>query len=160
MLEEIRKTLPSLCVNATRGAKSCSDQGCKVLFSKTFDPSLLVCVDCLQLPGGKRCDHLFFGRNKTDGNIWIVAVELKRGNPDISSVAKQLQRCAQFAEELVQKWRNAPLVFYPVLVHGGRLKKIESLPKGRPSTQVSFRGVKVNIVAKSNTLTLPRKGPT
>ncbi len=159
IIEEIRRTLPSRCVNATRGGKSCSRSGCKVTFSDAFEPSLLVDVDCLPFPDGKRCDHLFFGRRKTDGKIWIVAVELKRGDPDISNVAKQLQGCAQFADRLVRKWKDIPLEFHPVLVHGGGFKKVEALPKGRPSTQVIFPGAKVNIIAKSNTLTLPRKGP-
>lgn len=159
IIDEIRKALPSQCVNAAHGKKTCGGKGCRAVFSKAFDPSLLVDVDCLPFPAGKRCDHLFFGRNNVDGKIWIVAIELKRGVPDMTEVAKQLQGCARFAERLVDRWRNTPFDFYPVLVHGRRFKKTETLPKKRVMAQVSFRGVKADIIAKSNALTLPRRGP-
>lgn len=120
----------------------CSGQGCTVSLSKAPLPYAMIDMDCPELgldPRQKRCDCIFFSN---DGN-WVVPIELKKGQPQASHIAEQLQASANFVASLLPCALQTR--FIPVAVFGGRL---------RPKQRRLFRELKVRFQGKREIIRL------
>lgn len=128
------------CVDSRRIVKRCGGPHASVTILDEFDPNHLINMDCKGIRvDGKRCDHLHIGRHIKTGKVRVSVIELKRGSPDASDIAQQLQGCAGFAEKLVGP--SLDLDFEAVMVFGSRAHAIELAQLGRSSInffQASF----------------------
>ena len=102
---------------------------------------VIIDLDCedLKLPSNQtKCDYIFLGAKEQDTDRdWVVPMELKKGNVDISEVAKQLQGGANIANPIIP--RDANMNFIPV-VASGHFSKHERDQLRKRSNQVRFRG--------------------
>ena len=102
---------------------------------------VIIDLDCedLKLPSNQtKCDYIFLGAKERDADKdWIVPIELKKGNVDISEVAKQLQGGSNVADPIIP--HDASMNFIPV-VASGHFSKHERDQLRKRSNQVSFRG--------------------
>lgn len=121
--------------------KKCKRAGCSVkLSSIPIHSRLIVDLDCKELRFSKsknRCDFLFFHKCKDKGPNFVVPLELKRGQPNIKLVVKQLQGGADIASKMIPK--GCKVKFLAVLVHGGGLKKSENNELKKVSSQIMFQ---------------------
>ena len=102
---------------------------------------VIIDMDCKDLnlpPNQALCDYIFFGTKEQDADKdWVVPMELKKGDVDVSEVAKQLQGGANIADQIIPQ--GASTKFIPV-VASGRLSKIEQRLLRNTSNKVRFRG--------------------
>ena len=107
--------------------------GCGVSLVDAPGPRLIIDLDEPGSPLGgaeSKCDYLFFA----DPNL-VVPIEIKDGEPNVATVARQLQAGAQAADELASK--GIAVVCSPVLVSRDLRRKAQvDLRKAR----VPFRG--------------------
>lgn len=105
------------------------------------DDHVLIDVDKAGLSGDQRkCDYIFVGCNE---DTWVVAMELKRGNPRASTVVRQLRAGAEYVDSIIPK--DAGIRFLPVVVTG-RIKQEELSKLRREENMVCFRGDSLNVV--------------
>ena len=102
---------------------------------------VIVDLDCedLNLPSDQTlCDYIFFGAKERDADKdWVVPMELKKGDVDISEVAKQLQGGADIANRIIP--HDTSMNFIPV-VASGNFSKHEQRQLRNKSNNVRFRG--------------------
>ncbi len=102
---------------------------------------VIIDLDCedLNLPSDQTlCDYIFLGAKERDTDKdWVVPMELKKGNVDISEVAKQLQGGANVADQIIS--HDASMSFIPV-VASGNFSKHEQRQLRNRSNNVRFRG--------------------
>lgn len=102
---------------------------------------VIIDMDCKDLnlsPNQALCDYIFLGAKKRDADKdWVVPIELKKGDVDVSDVVKQLQGGANIADRIIP--HGASTKFTPV-VASGRLSKIEQRRLRNMSNRVRFRG--------------------
>lgn len=118
---------------------SCSKEGCKISMNGLDGRRLLVDMDCEQLSIPRdqtRCDYIFIGTH--EGNEWVAAMELKRGNIHEGEVRRQLQAGAEFAEARLVPQQAQPS-FRPIAAYGGRLHKSQSMALKNNANRVQFR---------------------
>ena len=121
--------------------KRCRKEGCTVSMAGIRGQRVIVDLDCEDLnlpPNQTLCDYIFFGAKERDADKdWVVPMELKKGNVDVSEVTKQLQGGANIADRIIPP--DASMNFTPV-VASGRLSKIEQRRLRNMSNRVRFRG--------------------
>ena len=102
---------------------------------------VIIDLDCkdLKLPSNQtKCDYIFLGAKERDADKdWVVPMELKKGDADISEVAKQLQGGANVADRIVP--HDASTQFIPV-VASSKFSKQERQQLRNKSNNVRFRG--------------------
>ena len=102
---------------------------------------VIIDLDCkdLKLPSDQtKCDYIFLGAKEQDADRdWVVPMELKKGNVDVSEVAKQLQGGANIVNPIIP--HDASMNFIPV-VASGHFSKHERDQLRKRSNQVRFRG--------------------
>ena len=121
--------------------KRCRKEGCTVSMAGIRGQRVIIDLDCEDLnlpPNQTLCDYIFFGTKKRDADKdWVVPMELKKGNVDISDVAKQLQGGANVADQIIP--HDASMNFIPV-VASGNFSKHEQRQLRNRSNNVRFRG--------------------
>lgn len=118
-------------------------RGCSVSLKNVPQPFFLIQMDCDKLPIGqneKRCDYIFIGGSD---RVWIVPMELKKGDLGASEVMKQLQAGAQFAERIIP--RNEQIFFLPIAVFGGKAHPTERRKLRQSANRIRFRNQRFNI---------------
>ena len=102
---------------------------------------IIIDLDCKDLklpPNQTKCDYIFLGAKERDADKdWVVPMELKKGELDISKVAKQLQGGADVAGQIIPHKANTN--FIPV-VASGHFSKHERDQLRNRSNNVRFRG--------------------
>ena len=107
------------------------------------DEHLLIDVDKAGLSENQsKCDYIFIGCGEV---TWVVALELKRGNPKTSTVVQQLRAGAEYVDCIVPK--GAGVRFLPVVVTG-KIKQEELSKLRRKENMVRFRGSNQYIVPR------------
>lgn len=117
--------------------------GCSVSLKNAPQPFFLIQMDCDKLPIGQnetRCDYIFIGGSN---RVWLVPMELKKGDLGVSEVMKQLQAGTQFAEKIIP--RNEQVSFVPIAVFGGKAHPIELRKLRQSANQIRFRNQQFNI---------------
>ncbi|MDE2729897.1 MAG: hypothetical protein OXU68_00325 [Bacteroidota bacterium] len=115
-------------------------RGCLVKKQGLPQPNVVVDLDKSELPGDQlRADFLLI--TNEDGG-WVVALELKKGDPKIDHVTRQLQATAR----LVEKWIPAEKIekFYAVFA-SGRISKRQRRKLRHPRRCVMFRQRRIQI---------------
>lgn len=107
---------------------------------------VIIDLDCKDLklpPNQTKCDYIFFGAKERDADKnWIVPMELKKGDVDVSEVAKQLQGGANVADRIIPN--GASMNFIPI-VASGNFSKHEQRQLRNRSNNVRFRGRSVTV---------------
>lgn len=107
------------------------------------DEHLLIDVDKAGLSENQsKCDYIFIGCGEV---TWVVALELKSGNPRTSTVVQQLRAGAEYADCIVPEC--AKVEFRPV-VFSGKLHPAERVKLRRKENRVRFRGSNQYIVPR------------
>ncbi len=107
------------------------------------DEHLLIDVDKAGLSGSQsKCDYIFIGCGEV---TWVVALELKRGNPKASTVVRQLRAGAEYVDCIIPE--RAKVEFRPV-VFSGKLHPAERVKLRRKENRVRFRGDNQYIVPR------------
>ena len=136
LCDEVRRRVPPECIT-----RDCEKECCSVDMTDVPDDHVLIDVDKAGLSGNQRkCDYIFVGCNE---DTWVVAMELKRGNPRASTVVEQLRAGAEYADSIIPK--GAGIRFLPVVVTG-KIKPEELSKLRREENMVCFRGDSSNVV--------------
>ncbi len=95
-------------------------KGCLLRKNNIPAPNVVIDLDKLEITDDSMCADFLFASDDSGG--WVVPIEMKKGAPDISHSAQQLQAAARIAEEWTvgQRVKN----FQPVLASG-------SMPRAR-----------------------------
>lgn len=105
------------------------------------DEHLLIDVDKAGLSEiQSKCDYIFIGCGE---DTWVVALELKRGNPRASTVVRQLRAGAEYVDCIIPK--DAGIRFLPVVVTG-KIKQEELSKLRRKENMICFRGDRSRVV--------------
>ena len=120
-------------------ANSCNRDGCSVNMRGVPVPHVLIDMDTgLVGKNDAKCDFIFVG----GANIaWVVPIELKKRNFEISDVVEQLSAGIKFAEKMCF---DTKVQFLPVLA-SGRMAKGQRDDLRDDRNTISFRGRKVYI---------------
>ena len=95
VVDRFKKHAPENAINRSRLNKA----GCRLSKKNIPTPNVVIDLDRLEkAQDSKRADYLFASNN--DGG-WIVAIEMKKGAPDIQHSLEQLQSAAEIAEKWV-----------------------------------------------------------
>lgn len=138
LVSRIQSTIHKTC-----HARKCEMSGCSVGLKNAPQPFFLIQMDCDKLPIGQnetRCDYIFIGGSD---RVWLVPMELKKGDLGTSEVMKQLQAGARFAENIIP--RNEQVSFFPIAVFGGKAHPIELRKLRQSANRIRFRGQRFNI---------------
>ena len=132
LFERLKNELPEGTI-----VKRCSKEGCNVPLKNAPSPHLVMDLDhpYFDLKDKTHCDFLFISCGSSGGANWVVPLELKRGSPDATEMATQLQAGSSVAHARIPEKHKAQ--FLPVGAYGGRLHIIQrdKLRKAR----ISFR---------------------
>ena len=135
-VQSVQEEVPEKCQ-----AKRCRKEGCTVSLAGIRGQRVIIDLDCedLKLSSNQtKCDYIFLGAKERDADEdWVVPMELKKGNVDISEVAKQLQGGANVADQIIP--HDASMNFIPV-VASGNFSKHEQRQLRNRSNNVRFRG--------------------
>ena len=136
LVDTVRDRVQETCV--TNG--SLRKSGCSAKLNGAPQPRLIIDFDRPGAPlnsSQRRCDYLFFATGEGNRD-WVAPLELKRGGLDVNEIVGQLRAGARTAEDLVPQ--NVTVVFRPIAVFGGGIRKAErNALKGR-SNWVRFHG--------------------
>lgn len=136
LCDEVRRRVPPECIT-----KDCEKECCSVDMTDVPDDHVLIDVDELGLSDNEsKCDYIFVGCSE---DTWVVAMELKRGNPKASTVVRQLRAGAKYVDSIIP--RDATFHFLPVVV-SGRIHPAERVKLRREENMVCFRGDSSNVV--------------
>ena len=136
LCDEVRRRVPPECIT-----RDCEKECCSVDMTDVPGDHVLIDVDKAGLSGNQRkCDYIFVGCNE---DTWVVAMELKRGNPRASTVVEQLRAGAEYVDSIIPK--GAGIRFLPVVVTG-KIKTEELSKLRRKENMVCFRGDSSNVV--------------
>lgn len=135
-VQSVQEEVPEKCQ-----AKRCNKKGCTVSMAGIKGQRIIIDLDCKDLklpPNQTKCDYIFLGAKERDADKdWVVPMELKKGELDISKVAKQLQGGADVADQIIPHKANTN--FIPV-VASGHFSKHERDQLRNRSNNVRFRG--------------------
>ena len=141
LAQAVQVKIPEKCQ-----VKRCKKKGCSVSMAGIRGQRVIIDLDCkdLKLPSNQtKCDYIFFGAKERDADKdWVVPMELKKENLDISEVAKQLQSGSNVADRIIPQ--DASMNFIPV-VASGNFSKHEQRELRNRSNNVRFRGRSVII---------------
>ena len=119
MIDAVSEQVNQECIKKNRLQKS----GCKVSLDNAPQPRLIIDLDklnCAYIENQARCDYLFIAEPSEQPN-WIVPIELKKGQPKVREVERQLQAGAEIAASLVP--RDIDAKFCPVVASGEGVSK-------------------------------------
>ena len=134
LVDKIKRCMPSHCL-ATR----CRRNGCSVDLQNAPKPCLLIDMDTgLVGENDSKCDYIVIGG--TD-DVWVVPIELKRGNAEARNVVDQLRAGARFAEMIC---KGEQVRFVPVLACRG-IKRAQRQELRKKSNRIAFRGRPVEV---------------
>ena len=116
LAQAVQVKIPEKCQ-----VKRCKKKGCSVSMAGIRGQRVIIDLDCkdLKLPSNQtKCDYIFFGafKERDADKDWVVPMELKKENLDISEVAKQLQSGSNVADRIIP--HNASMKFIPVVASG------------------------------------------
>ena len=132
LVQEVISNTPLDC-----HANICKGGECSVSMEDAPSPFMLLDMDCATLPIDKtanRCDFIFI----SDAGNWVVPIELKEGNPRVAHLARQLQKGAEFADQVVPD--DTDVQFLAVAAFGGKLHRMDARRLRNPIYQIQFRG--------------------
>lgn len=139
-----------------------STLGCPVVFRAECERVTLIDMDCAAASkscrmldvNDARCDYLVFGRDTGRKLDFIAVIEAKSGKPGASKVIGQIRAGAEHVTRLV--CHVGDFIFYPVLVYGGSMSKIDRGKLGRMTASLfgKKRGIRV---VSGKALLPPRK---
>ena len=119
MIDAVLEKVDQECIRKTRLGK----EGCKISLDNVPRPRLVVDLDklsCACIENQTRCDYLFIFEPPEQLG-WIVPIELKKGEPKVGEVERQLQGGADVAASLVP--RGVDIKFCPVVASGEGVSK-------------------------------------
>ncbi len=73
--------------------------GCQLGKRNLPNPNVIIDLDKINNTGDEKCADFLFASDQCGG--WIVALEMKKGSPDVSKCVKQLQGAAKIAESWI-----------------------------------------------------------
>ena len=139
-LNGIRGKVPQGCQ-----ADRCKKKGCSLTMKGLQSKPLIVDMDCDELPISKnqsKCDYILFSDER--GHRWMIPIEMKRGDVDLSEIKKQLQAGTDFAaRELLPQ--GTDVGFLPLAVHGGDLPRFVSRQITKSQHKIRFRSKQYGI---------------
>lgn len=137
LCDQVRSRVPGECI-----ADDCEKECCSVDMTDVPDEHLLIDVDKAGLSENQsKCDYIFIGCG--EDTSWVVALELKSGNPKASTVVRQLRAGAEYVDCIVPK--GAGIRFLPVVVTG-KIKQEELSKLRRKENMICFRGDRSRVV--------------
>ena len=119
MIDAISEQVNQECIRK----KGLQKEGCKVSLKNAPQPRLVIDLDklsCVCTENQTKCDYLFIAEPSEQPN-WIVPIELKKGQPKVKEVERQLQAGAEIAASLVPRGIDAK--FRPVVASGEGVSK-------------------------------------
>lgn len=125
--------------------------GCPVVFRAECERVTLIDMDCAAASkrcrmlgvNDTRCDYLVFGRDTGRKLDFIAVIEAKSGKPSASKVIAQIRAGTEHVTRLV--CHVGDFIFYPVVVYGGSMSKVDRGRLGRMTTSLfgKKRGIRV-----------------
>ena len=139
-LNGLRGKVPQGCQ-----AKRCKKNGCSLTMKRLQSRPLIVDMDCDELPDSKnqsKCDYILFSDERN--HRWMISIEMKRGDVDLSEIKKQLQAGTDFAaRELLSQ--GTDVRFLPLAVHGGSLPRFVARQITKSQYKIRFRSKQYGI---------------
>ena len=132
VVNEARRKVSEQCLTVR-----CRKGGCWLTLNNAPLPYILIDMDSPQAPARqneRKCDYIFIGGSDI---FWAGVIKLKRGKPNASEAVPQLRARSQAADRIVP--RNAQVQFRPIMVYGGRLRRVELDRLTKTANMIRFR---------------------
>ena len=139
-LNGVRGKVPPGCQ-----AKRCKKNGCSLTMKGLQSKPLIVDMDCNELPISKnqsKCDYILFSDER--GHKWMVPIEMKRGDVNLSEIKKQLQAGTDFAERKLLS-QDTDVRLQPLAVYGGSLPRFVARQITKSQYKIKFRAKQYGI---------------
>ena len=134
LVDKVKRCMPARCFT-----RRCRRDGCSVNLRGVPVPHVLIDMDTARVgKNDAKCDFIFIG----GANItWVVPIELKKRNFEVSDIVVQLSAGTKFAEKFCI---DTKVQFLPVLA-SERMAKAQRGELRDDRNTIPFRGRKVYI---------------